>query len=344
MRSPASVVIVLLRPLRLKQMQNRDELFALKEFQHSRSNREETMLTRIESYDKSHLTKRLASWSKGIDKWILFPLAECNLADYMNRYVFGGGAIETFWLLEQFIGLADALIFIHTLPSDVLPGDGSQPLSPLRTGKHDYHKPQSSGIGWHHDVKPHNILYFVDAETKKGCFQLCDYGSSKVDAFRSRSDPTSSRRGTPTYEPPETDEGSLSRPYDTWALGCVFLIVVTWALLDSADVEKFREDREGKRYQDLNNTDDAFWEKLPEEGPSLRKAVRDQIALLKDMAENPPYQIFSTALKVISDMLHVDKDKRIKMEDVFQQLQSEVSQAKAVWEQKNAASITGHAV
>lgn len=301
------------------------------------------MLTRIESYSKPHLTKRLVSWTRGDDRWILFPLAECNLADYMNRHDFGGGEVETFWLMEQFIGLAEALIYIHTLPSDASPDDGNQQLSPLTTRTHDF-RPKSSGIGWHHDVKPRNILYFIDAETRKRCFQLCDYESSKVDAVRSRSVPTSTGRGTRTFEPPETDEGSLSRPYDTWALGCVFLIVVTWALLGSAGVENFREDRMGKRYQDLVATDDGFWEKLPGEGPSLRKAVRDQIALLKDMAEDPQYQIFSTALKVISDMLHVDKDERIKMDDVFKQLQREVSQAKAVWEQKKAVSITGQAV
>lgn len=299
------------------------------------------MLTRIESYDGPHLTKRLVSWTQGNDTWILFPLADCNLADYMDRVIFGGRETDTFWLLEQFIGLADALIFIHTLPSDVLPNDGNQQLSPLRMGTYDF-RPKSSGIGWHHDVKPRNILYFINAETKKGCFQLCDYGSSKVDAFRSRSDPTSTRRGTPTYEPPETLEGSLSRPYDTWALGCVFSIVVTWALLGSAGVEKFREDRMGRRFQDSNTMDDAFWEKLPE--IVLRKAVRDHFELLNDKARESPHQIFSKALKIIGHMLLIDKDKRIKMEDVRSQLQKEVGQAKGISQQTKAASITGQAV
>ena len=284
------------------------------------------MLTKIESYDKAHLTKRLVSWTQGNDTWILFPLAECNLADYMYRFNFSGGENDTFWLLEQFIGLADALLFIHTLPGDVLRDDGNPLLSPLKMGIQDFRNRKSSGIGWHHDVKLRNILYFFSAETKKGCFQLCDYGSSKVDAFRSRSDPTSTRRGTPTYEPPETDEGSLSRPYDTWALGCVFLIIVTWALVGSAGVEKFREDREGKRYQESNTTDDAFWEKLPKK--MLRKAVRDHLNLLEDKARESGQQLFSEALDVISDMLLVDKDKRIKMESVRQRLQSGLARAK----------------
>ena len=295
------------------------------------------MLTKIESYDKAHLTKRLVSWTQGNDTWILFPLAECNLADYICRFNFHGGENDTFWLLEQFIGLADALIFIHTLPEDVLPDDGKPLLSPLKMGMQDFRKRKSSGIGWHHDVKPGNILYFLNAETKKGCFQLCDYGSSKVDAFRSRSDPTSTRRGTPTYEPPETDEGSLSRPYDTWALGCVFLIIVTWAFLGSAGVEKFREDRMGKRYQDSSTTDDAFWEKLPEK--VLRKAVRDHLGLLKEKAKDSGQQLFLVALNVISDMLLVDKDKRIKMENVRQRLQSGLARAKHDWKQSNAASV-----
>ena len=291
------------------------------------------MLTKIESYDGPHLTKRLVSWTQGHETWILFPLAECNLADYMKRFVFGGGESDTFWLLEQFIGLADALVFIHTLPSDT-----NQQLSPV-TNRNFRRK--SSEYGWHHDVKPGNILYFIDAETKKGCFQLCDYGSSKVNALRSQSDITHTMKGTPTYEPPESDEG-VSRPYDTWALGCVFSILITWALLGTEGVDKFHNDRTGKRYQDRETMDDAFWEKLPEK--ALRKAVVDHFELLNKKATESRQHIFSKALEIINRMLDVNKGERIRMEEVRSQLQKEVAYAKGISQQNEAFSITGQAL
>lgn len=134
----------------------------------------------------------------------------------------GGGSLRDFYerkpapkldaslvrdIVRQLLGLADALHALHNYK-----GEGSYR---------------------HGDLKPENILIFEDATTS-GTWKIADMGLAKrhVAATEVRG-PTSTRYGTPSYEPPEVQTMPLvarSRLYDIWSMGCITLELVIWLL------------------------------------------------------------------------------------------------------------------
>ena len=105
-----------------------------------------------------------------------------------------------------------------------------------------------SEVSFHGDIKPENILTFNDdRDSALGTLKTADFGLSKLYAISRRTNlHTVKRGGTPTYRPLECDLtliGQVSRAYDIWSLGCVYLEVVTWFLKDWDDVEEFRKNR-----------------------------------------------------------------------------------------------------
>lgn len=167
---------------------------------------------------------------------MLFPLAQCNLRQYMRWIQFGAPTEKhIIWLIQQFRGLAEALKGMHDLS-----GAGTLQSAPdLAT------RPRGERRGgYHHDLKPENILFYKAT----GNFEISDFGSGKVQTYRSGSYNTSSPQGTPSYEPPEAaGTGGTSRPYDMWSLGCVFLELLVWAVLGFQHVEEFRKQREDRK-------------------------------------------------------------------------------------------------
>ncbi|RMJ15145.1 hypothetical protein CDV36_005159 [Fusarium kuroshium] len=117
----------------------------------------------------------------------------------------------------------------------------------------------------HSDLKPQNILLFPDARTS-GTLKITDLGISKFHTYATinRWDQTSAQFVTVRYGPPEFDElnpgrvkdyvdGSsnqkLSRRFDIWSLGCVFVEFLIWARLGLGSFYAFNVSmKEAKRY------------------------------------------------------------------------------------------------
>ena len=109
-------------------------------------------------------------------------------------------------IVHQFIGLSDALNALHNW---------------------------EEGSYRHGDLKPENILRFEDG-TRVGILKIADMGLAKhhVAATVARG-PTTSRSGTPSYEPPEVytkSKEARSRLYDIWSMGCITLELLVWLL------------------------------------------------------------------------------------------------------------------
>jgi serine/threonine protein kinase len=102
--------------------------------------------------------------------------------------------------------------------------------------------------GRHGDLKPENILWFPDiggAQEPGGILKIADLGAGKFHRRESRSfeDPRTAI-STPTYEAPEIVLGNpISRAYDLWSLGCVFLEFLTWGLGGAELLDRFCESR-----------------------------------------------------------------------------------------------------
>lgn len=128
---------------------------------------------------------------------------------------------------------------------------GSKPAETLETGIR------------HGDLKPENILWFANgaANPAIGVLKIADFGLASVHSKRSRSNISPLGIGcSPTYRAPEFDmpRGLLSRSYDIWALGCIYLEFITWYFTGWDGVVKFSTLREYKR----NNlsADDPYFE------------------------------------------------------------------------------------
>ncbi|KAK7417103.1 hypothetical protein QQZ08_011762 [Neonectria magnoliae] len=87
-------------------------------------------------------------------------------------------------------------------------------------------------VGFHHDLKPANILLFMGASDTSATWKICDFGSDAVEYLASDSSEDVYNRkastGDPVYSAPEyIVDGKVFRPKDVWSLGCIFLEVFT---------------------------------------------------------------------------------------------------------------------
>ncbi len=284
-------------------------------------NKELQILDELRKSANDHIVTHLTTWTQDERYYMLFPYAQCNLRQYMRRAKFGKPTKRnTLWLLNQFLGLGNALREIHNLPdADSTTTDSSTNLLAPAT--------QLRKSGWHHDLKPENILYFRKLSSSGGEFQIADFGTGKVHTYRSGSVNTKSPNGTPTYEPPEyAKEGVTSRPYDVWSMGCVFLELLVWAIFDWSSVKAFESDRDQRRFPgthiEPHRTDDAFWQMTEDGTVSLRQSVKDWITKLQDELRRQKLEPFEKALKLVAGMLETDRQTRISALDLWNKLDS----------------------
>ncbi|KUI62364.1 putative serine/threonine-protein kinase tsuA [Cytospora mali] len=161
-----------------------------------------------------HLIKLLAVWRQN-DAWhLLQPWADGNLWDYWEESSSVNRDLGlTKWILDQLLGLAEALKQIHRRRSDDL---------------------EVRLWGIHGDIKPQNILWFKERTPESnsmGRLVICDFGftSFHTKASISKVQPEGH---SPTYQAPEYGGNpGISQAYDFWSLGCVYLEFITWYLL-----------------------------------------------------------------------------------------------------------------
>jgi serine/threonine protein kinase len=255
----------------------------------------------------------------------------------------------TAWLIGQFQGIASGLAEIH-----VNSGGNSSKKRGATLGKElrpqllvpsvaQQQRPE--GTGYHHDIKPQNILHFsAMADTQNptsdyGIFQIADFGIGKFHSLNSGSG-TGTFRGTPTYAAPEskvfvrshtedkkdTKPGlKLSRPYDIWSLGCVLLEVAVWLVFGTDGLKDFNDERCGpERAVDSGSSQsDCYFILTDHDGPQIRDTVR---LWMKRLHEHPRLNKNTGAsllglLNLIEEKILVcDPKKRMITEDLEKQL------------------------
>ena len=262
---------------------------------------------------QKHIVTHQATWTQDGRYCILFPYAKCNLRQYMKWRAFGPSTQDNIsWLLRQLRGLAQALKDIHNLPFlEAVPAGSSLKARALESRK----------TGYHHDLKPENILYFSNPSLENGIFKVADFGSGKINTYRSGSIDSNSPNGTLTYEPPEAkSEGATSRPYDLWSLGCIFLELLTWAVCDFQSVERFASNRVDRRFPDSHVDmifDDGFWQMTGDGHVIIRNSVSAWIQALRGQIRQQP---LIEVLELVICMLNPDRLKRITALDLWDKL------------------------
>lgn len=217
-------------------------------------------------------------------------------------------------------GLADGVNHIHNLgPAKLGPVDAKTKIH----GNRD-------NTGYHHDLKLKNILVF-----DQDILKISDFGTARIQQVSGRADGRSHQTihlmGDPDYVAPDyllTERAS--RPYDVWALGCIFLEMLVWACSDAGAVDQFHTDR--RHAEETNIETASFWYK---DGNScdLKQAVKDTINnVLKPRLTG--FYVSESLLELVQGMLciHVKSDKhpkgRMKITKVRTELEKSLAQAR----------------
>ncbi|KAJ2892211.1 hypothetical protein MKZ38_010130 [Zalerion maritima] len=171
----------------------------------------------ISSKKVENITRWLAAFAQDDRYYLMFEWADGgNLGDFWSNTAtpsFDGDTVLD--VLRQLCGLAGA---IRTFRSD------------KEVAKEDEEDAKEEGAGHvrHGDLKPANILRFIDAKRPRalGTLKICDFGVGKrhILDIEFRDVFTNTPFGTAKCEPPEARiKRKRSRLYDIWSFGCTML-------------------------------------------------------------------------------------------------------------------------
>lgn len=202
-----------------------------------------TAVTAFKYQDKYHL---LFNWADGgtlTDFW------EKNSPSLTHDWIC--------WLVQQCRGLADGIYGIHNAQISVQELQAIDPLHERTLSDPETNEDTDEDDkihGRHGDIKPDNILWFSDEENeyKCGVLKITDFGITAFHNAKTTKQPAKHVPRTLTYAAPEVDisqeddEPHVSRLFDVWSLGCVYLEFITWILLGYAGVLEFENRRIAK--------------------------------------------------------------------------------------------------
>ncbi|KAL7756145.1 hypothetical protein ACKLNR_013138 [Fusarium oxysporum f. sp. zingiberi] len=261
-------------------------------------NKEMTNVKSLRLLDHDHLVKAILACTRGKQALFFFPWAKGGDLYNFLKSNSNEGMAAIIWMLDQMVGLCSALSLL-------------------------------ADKGYRHgDLKPANILLFPE---KSGSYRLkiTDVGLSKLHilATSRRLNGTTAKATTRRYSPPEfdllfdddgepvedSDDIKLSRKFDIWSLGCVFIEFLIWAKLGRQKYKEF--DRSMKRNR-------RFWDSGRED---LDDKVKERIQNLEDAVEDTEgdkvvQRVLELALK---QMLLVNSDDRSTTDAESDRLQQE---------------------
>ncbi|KAL4929015.1 kinase-like domain-containing protein [Aspergillus undulatus] len=190
------------------------------------------------SASHAHLIELLFSYEKETCFYLIFPWADGNLREYWDMHPdpeLSSGLVR--WTLAQMAGIADGLAFFHQFTNPEW---------------------QVTLYGRHGNVKADSILWFRDSQILK----LASLGFASIHDGGSIDDADHDTvLDIVTYGAPEIQrEQKVSRKWDIWGLGCLYLEILTYLILGSGDaVSEFstRRRESNNEYPDLKS--DSFY-------------------------------------------------------------------------------------
>lgn len=216
-----------------------------------------------------HIVSILTSFRHGSSYYLLFPCAVFDLAKYFEERAPTDRTKTARWVSKQCLGLMEAVHKIHFPP------------------KLDTLQPEDKLFGRHGDIKAENVLVFISHEGEENLV-LSDFGLGSMHHDQSKSNiPNREISATPGFRPPECDmeNGKISRSFDVWTLGCLFLDLLTW-LLGGEDLRSEFDRTRMTPYIDGRDTD-IYFEIVATEGKSNEPGyiVKEQVTNVSPFKE-----------------------------------------------------------
>ncbi|XXH01036.1 geranylgeranyl pyrophosphate synthetase [Hypoxylon texense] len=306
--------------------EERGKPFALKTL---RSRNPEDFETEFRALQKvrthQHLVPVLAAFNYRGSYYFLFPWADGGNLDKVWRQ--NQEAITpkpTLWVAQQCYGLATALLHIHDISRDTssLVHDNNTLAIP-ESPKQPY--------GRHGDIKPENVLLFKDGGSKMGTgnLKISDFGLTKFHNQESRSTDRIAYAAL-SYNPPETTDptSNISRKFDIWCLGCLYLNFLTWLFAGFQGVDKFNNARYHERMADPKHKFDFFFKDVERNGRKtlvVKDSVKKHIHKLQTREDCSDF-LFEFLEIIKNQMLVVDVNKRITCEELEKTLKGMVEE------------------
>ena len=263
---------------------------------------------------------------------MLFPRAETNLGKFLRLHPHPELTNPNVrWLLSQLKGLAEGVRHIHILGPAGLGPDGLTPgdQTPRKQGR----------SGFHHDLKPQNILVFAsdnfhgnEPAITEISLKISDFGAARINVIlshsgleRSNFSPQHSAlvRGDPVYSAPDyTLDHKTSRPYDIWSLGCVFLEILIWTLgLSDCDLDVFEFDRSISHHSRTTK----FWHQDDRGKIILKEPVVLRLKQLQDYCHTRG--VFRHLVRLTAKMLTITPKDRPTAPEICNDLEAMLIQA-----------------
>jgi serine/threonine protein kinase len=291
--------------------------------------KESTILTALGPKNHANLIKLLATYEMGKRYHLMFPYANANLRKYWEDHpVPAFNRDTTLWSLKQMCGIASGLQLIHdfrvTYPLSV-PGAGGAGSLDVRLGKgKDFVqltvKQGEQFYGRHGDIKPENVLWFAKDQCSAcphpmGVLKIADFGLGRFHGRDSRSEVNPETVvSSPTYEPPECKlRLPVSRAYDIWSLGCIYLEFITWILRGSPAIDTFADFR-GREATNTGINEDNFFTIVHEDGV-LKANLREGVLAWSEQlhADKNCSELLHDLLDLtMSELLVIESEKRSK--------------------------------
>lgn len=300
------------------------------------------MLKEVTVLKHRHLVKLLATYEYKGKCHLLFPYAKHNLREYWETHDRALDPETPLWFLHQVLGIASGLHAMHNYKLELSTKDASSPGQLQVPIDQHTRNQKTSKYGRHGDIKADNILWLDDG--KHGILQIADFGLGRFHRLESRSgvDPRT-LYGSQTYMPPEPDLGTaVSRKYDMWTLGCVYLEFVTWLLEGTTGIKGFAELRDEIALDGAN--DDKFFT-LVEQGQGreaiVRPAVTTKIRNLK--GNRLCSELVGRFLILVEErLLVIDPEYRITSKDLEDKLQMIVEEAQNSPQKAFSGRVNGY--
>jgi len=173
------------------------------------------------------------------------------------------------WMLKQITGIAAAVEYIHD-PS------GSQPADTLGV-------PDNRKYGRHGDIKPDNLLWCDSPQDRRGIVVVADLGLATLNSVVSRTQSNTKTSCAPRYKAPEFNMKGfkIRRSCDVWALGCVLIEWVCWALEGNDARLQFL----GDLFQPIpsGSQTDLYFEMEPKQNKVIDVTVNRAVAKVRNL-------------------------------------------------------------